>query len=59
MTSKDQDIFLRKLTGSNKLDWEKALKGEVVLEDLVEKASRVNNVSPEQFREILKDFLTK
>jgi hypothetical protein len=59
MTSKDQDIFLRKLTGSNKLDWEKALKGEVVLEDLVEKASRINNVSPEQFREILKDFLTK
>ena len=59
MTSKDQDIFLRKLTGSNKGAWEKAFKGEVVLENLVEKASQVNNVSPEQFRDILKDFLTK
>ena len=45
MTSKDKDIFLRKVTGSDKSAWEKA--------------SRVNNISPEQFRDILKDFVTE
>ena len=59
MTSNDQDIFLKKVTGSDKSAWEKALKDKVGVEDLVEKASLVNNISPEQFKEILKDFLTE
>lgn len=62
MTTKDQDILLGKLTGSSVEKWKKALnssdspRGEN-LDDLIERASKVNDVSPEHFREIMIDYL--
>jgi hypothetical protein len=62
MTNKDQDILLGKLTGSSVEKWKKALessdspRGES-LDDLIERASKVNDVSPEHFRDIMIDYL--